>query len=78
MALVVRTRRPFFRSRPGNLLLGSTMMLIAVTYAIPYLPFARLLGFVPLPGPLLLGVTAITLLYIVAAEVTKSWFYRAV
>jgi Mg2+-importing ATPase len=39
VALVIRTRRPFFRSRPGRLLLTSTLILIPVSFAIPYLPF---------------------------------------
>ena len=49
IALVVRTRRTFFRSRPGAVLLYSTLALIALTFAIPYLPFVGVLGFVPLP-----------------------------
>jgi Mg2+-importing ATPase len=76
IALVVRTRRPFFRSRPGNLLLWSTVALIAVTFAIPYLPFVSIFGFVPLPGSLLVMVSAITALYVLATEATKLWFYR--
>src|SRR5258706_13745385 len=39
IALVVRTRHLFFRSRPGKLLLVSTLIIIAVTLVIPYLPF---------------------------------------
>ena len=78
IALVVRTRRPFFRSRPGNVLLWSTVALIALTFAMPYLPFAGVFGFVPLPGRLLLTVSAITTLYIVATEITKQRFYRGV
>lgn len=35
IALVVRTRRVFFRSRPGNLLLGSTIIVMGVTLALP-------------------------------------------
>ena len=50
IALVVRTRRPFFRSRPGGVLLWSTVALVALTVAIPYLPFIGVFGFVPLPG----------------------------
>jgi Mg2+-importing ATPase len=76
IALVVRTRRPFFRSRPGRLLLWSTVALVAVTFSIPYLPFVDVFGFVPLPGVLLGTVVAITALYVVAAEATKSRFYR--
>jgi Mg2+-importing ATPase len=78
IALVVRTRRPFFRSRPGRLLLWSTLALVVVTFSIPYLPFVDVFGFVPLPGVLLVTVLAITALYVVAAELTKSRFYRGV
>ncbi len=49
VALVVRTYRPFFRSQPGALLLWSTIFLIPVTFALPFLPFAGVLGFVPIP-----------------------------
>lgn len=77
IALVVRTRRPAYRSRPGTILLGTTLALIAISFAIPYLPHADLFGFVPLPAALLGLIAAITALYVVAAELTKRWFYRA-
>jgi Mg2+-importing ATPase len=76
IALVVRTRRPFFRSRPGQLLLTSTLILIVVTVAIPYLPYASLFGFVPMPASLIGAVAAITALYVVATEVAKRSYYR--
>jgi len=76
IALVVRTRRAFFRSRPGTVLLYSTLALIAVTLAIPYLPFVRILGFVPLPAPVVIALVLITVAYVIAAEGMKSWFYR--
>ena len=69
---MVRTRRPFFRSRPGTLLLVSTLGLIVVTFAIPYLPFADLFGFVPLPGTLLGTIVAITVLYVAATELRSD------
>jgi Mg2+-importing ATPase len=76
IALVVRTRRPFYRSRPGQVLLVSTVVLVIVTFAIPFLPFASVLGFVPLPATLLVGVALITLLYAGATELAKRAFYR--
>jgi Mg2+-importing ATPase len=76
IALVVRTRRPFFRSRPGKFLLSSTLVLIPLSFAIPYLPYAGMIGFVPVPGMLLLTLAGITVLYVVAVELTKLWFYR--
>jgi Mg2+-importing ATPase len=76
IALVVRTRRAFFRSRPGRLLLAATLILIPITFAIPFLPYASVLGFVPLPAAIVAVLVAITLLYVVATELTKTWFYR--
>jgi magnesium-transporting ATPase (P-type) len=76
VALVTRTQRPFFRSRPSRLLLVLTMSLIAFAFAIPYLPFASVFGFVPLPGALLATVSLITVLYVAATELQKRWFYR--
>lgn len=77
IALVVRTRRPFYRSRPGTVLLISTLVLMALAVSIPYLPFLDLLGFARLPATLLVTLLAITALYVIAAEMTKRWFYRA-
>jgi Cation transporting ATPase, C-terminus. len=71
IALVVRTQRPFFRSRPGNVLLYSTIALAVVTFAIPYLPFVRVLGFVPIPPSILLLLAAITIAYVGATELLK-------
>ena len=78
IALVVRTRRPFFRSRPGTTLLALTVLIIAVTFAIPFLPAAGLFGFTALSGPMLLTLTGVTILYVGTAEVAKAWFYRGV
>ena len=76
IALVVRTRRPFFRSRPGSLLLWSTVALVALAFATPYLPRVEVLGFVHAPPPLLAALAGITVLYVGATELTKRWFYR--
>jgi Mg2+-importing ATPase len=78
IALVVRTRRPFFQSRPGVLLTALTLGIMALTFTIPFLPWAGLAGFVALPGPLLVSLVGITALYVAAAELTKARFYRGV
>lgn len=75
IALVVRTRRVFFRSRPGTLLLSSTVIVIGITLVLPYLPINSLLGFVPLPAPLMLMLIGLTVLYVVVAEIAKNYFY---
>jgi Mg2+-importing ATPase len=76
IALVVRTRRPFFRSRPGMLLLSLTLMLAVLTPMAPYMPFMAVFGFVPVPWTLTATVLGITAAYVVAAEGAKRWFYR--
>jgi Mg2+-importing ATPase len=76
VALVVRTRRPFFRSRPGKVLLVSTMVLIPVAFAIPYVPHIGVLGFVTVPLSLLAVLAGVTALYVLATELMKKWFYR--
>ncbi|WP_018149991.1 magnesium-translocating P-type ATPase [Leeia oryzae] len=79
IALVVRTRRPFYKSRPGNLLLVSTVIVIGIALILPYLPFSAIFGFVPLPAPLMLGMVGLTLGYVVTVEAAKKRFYaRAV
>ncbi|WP_199720590.1 magnesium-translocating P-type ATPase [Stagnimonas aquatica] len=78
IALVVRTRRRFYRSRPGNWLLASTLAVVAVALWIPYSPLSPMLGFVPLPATLLLAVIALTLLYVLAVELAKTLFYARV
>ncbi len=65
----------FFRSRPGTLLLTVTLIFIAFAIAIPYLPFSSLFGFIPLPGSLMLAVIGLTMLYVLAIELTKKFFY---
>jgi Mg2+-importing ATPase len=75
IALVVRTRRPFWRSRPGGFLLASTLALIVLTFAVPFVPGAAVLGFVPLPLGALGLLIAITGLYVAAVELAKRRLY---
>ncbi len=77
VALVVRTRRPFYRSRPGTVLLWSTVLLVPLSFAIPFLPYAGVLGFVPLPAPVVVALVVISGIYMAAAELGKRHFYAA-
>ena len=63
------------RSRPGRLLLWSTVALVVVTFAVPFVPGARFRGFTPLPMPVLLVRSGITGAYVLAAELAKRRFY---
>jgi P-type Mg2+ transporter len=75
IALVVRTRRPFFRSTPGKLLWISTLAISLFTLAIPYLPLVSFMDFTPLPLWVMAALVALTGLYVLAAELAKRYFY---
>ncbi len=76
--LVIRTRKPFFRSKPGKYLLMATLLIVAVTILFPFTPLAGLLGFHPLPVSILLVIGMIVVAYMIAAEMTKRSFYKRV
>lgn len=78
IVLVIRSQRPFFRSRPSPQLLVATLVIVANTLLLPYTPLAQLLGFQPLDALFLLMMGAIVVLYIIAAEFMKRWFYNRV
>lgn len=71
--LVLRTWRPFWRSRPAPALLWSSVAVAAVTVALPFSPLAAPLGLVALPWPLLGGLVVLLAFYVVANEVAKRW-----
>jgi len=76
IALVVRTRRPFFRSAPGRFLLVATLVVAALALLLPYLPGAALFGFVPLPLAIVALILGLTAAYVLATEALKARFYR--
>jgi Mg2+-importing ATPase len=75
IALVVRTRHAFWRSRPGKYFLLSSLLFIVITLAIPYIPFISVFGFIPLPLPLMLAMIGLTILYMAVTELAKKYFY---
>jgi P-type Mg2+ transporter len=75
IVLVIRTRRPFFRSQPGRHLVMATVLVVAVTFLLPYTPLSGILGFAPLPLGVVLMLAGVVGVYIVAAEFAKRAFY---
>ncbi|MDP4121296.1 MAG: cation transporting ATPase C-terminal domain-containing protein, partial [Bacillota bacterium] len=78
IVLVIRSRRPFFKSAPGKYLLIATICVAIVTLIIPYTPLSGLLGFTPVSAWLLLAIAAIVAAYIIVAEIAKKTFYKLV
>jgi P-type Mg2+ transporter len=78
IVLVIRSRRPFFRSKPGTYLQIATFSIVALTLILPYTPLAVIFGFSPLSVPILFLIGVIIFLYIITAEIVKNIFYRKV
>jgi Mg2+-importing ATPase len=78
IVLVIRSRKPFFRSRPGKYLLMTTLSIFAAALIVPFTPLAALFGFSPPPVSFLLLIGLIVLFYIFAAEAVKKVFYKKV
>jgi Mg2+-importing ATPase len=78
IVLVIRSRKPFFRSQPGTYLLIATLSILAVTLILPFTPLAGIFGFSPLPIHFLLLIGLIVLCYIFTAEIVKKVFYKRV
>ena len=78
IVLVIRSRRPFFRSRPSRQLLVATLLIVALTLIVPYTPLAALFGFQPLNVLFLSLMGVIVILYIATAEMAKKLFYERV
>jgi P-type Mg2+ transporter len=78
IVLVIRSRKPFFKSRPGKYLLIATFSVIVVTLILPYTPLGSIFGFVPLSISTYMLILLIVVVYILAAEIAKSIFYKKV
>jgi Mg2+-importing ATPase len=78
IVLVVRSRKPFFKSKPGKFLSVATIVVIGVTFLIPYTALGELFGFGILPISILVMLATIVTAYVISAEITKIIFYRKV
>ncbi len=76
VVLVVRSRRPFWRSKPSVYLLSTTVAVVITTLVLSYTPVAQPLGLQPVAPAYLLMLAAIVACYIGAAEVAKRLFYH--
>jgi Mg2+-importing ATPase len=78
IVLVIRTRKPLFKSKPSKHLLIATLSIVGITAILPFTPVAQIFGFIGLSPLYLLAVGVIVLLYIIAAEIVKEIFYKRV
>ena len=78
IVLVIRSRKPFFRSKPGKYLLMATLSIAVITLLFPFTPLGNIFGFSPLALSTYLLILLIVAVYILGAEITKRIFYKKV
>jgi Mg2+-importing ATPase len=78
IVLVIRSRKPFFRSRPGKYLLIATLSVAIITLILPFTPLGNIFGFSPLSFSTYLLIMLIVVMYIITAEIVKTIFYKKV
>ena len=71
IVIVIRTRKPFYSSRPGKALVASRIIASCMTLLIPFSPVGRALGFSSLPSTYLLAAGIIIACHDGAAEMTR-------
>jgi Mg2+-importing ATPase len=78
IVLVIRSRKAFFRSKPGKYLLLATLSIVVITLVLPYTPLGNTFGFSPLAFTTYLLLLLVVIVYIFTAEITKRVFYKRV
>ena len=76
IVLIIRTKRPFFSSRPSRSLMVVTVLVSLFTIILPFTPLSEPFGFTRISGYFLLAVAVIMVLYIASAELVKKIFNR--
>src|SRR5581483_10572653 len=75
---VIRTRRPFWTSRPSRPLLVAALGVVTIGAVIPHSPLAHDLGFRALPATFFLALAAMVVSYLVVVELVKQRFFKRV
>jgi len=73
---IIRTRKPFLKSRPGKWLLIIGIVAFLVTILLPVSPFAKSLGLTLAHTGEAIAIGLIILLYAVTADLLKILFFR--
>ncbi len=63
--LVIRTRKPLFKSKSIRYLSFATLLIVAATIILSFIPHAQIFGFIALPPFYLYTVGLIVLIYII-------------
>lgn len=76
--LIMRTRKPFYKSKPAPMLLYSAIGVGILTLLLSYLkPINEILTIEPVRPLILLSLFGLVLLYVITIEIAKFYFYKS-
>jgi Mg2+-importing ATPase len=78
IVLLIRSRKPFFQSRPSKYLFMATFVVLIVTVLLPFTLLGEIFGFTRLSIWFLALIGIIIMAYIITAEMAKTIFYNKV
>jgi Mg2+-importing ATPase len=72
---VVRTKKTIVKSKPGRLLVISSIMAFVLIVYLPFSPFSHILGLSIAHTPQLVALTLLLLAYVISADLLKRAFF---
>jgi len=74
--LIMRTRKPFFRSSPSPALLYSTLLIFSLTFLIVYTKIDTMFNMGAIPLKIIELLMLVVLAYVVVTEITKHFYFK--
>lgn len=73
---IIRTRKNPLKSYPNPWLTTCSLVVVSLAILLPYTPLGRYLGFVAPPALFFLILAGMVIIYLLAVEWVKQWFYK--
>jgi len=77
IVFAIRSRMPFFKSKPSNWLIGISLLAMIVASGITYTVLGgKLFEFVAMPASVILLIAGVLVSYFITAELAKRYFFK--
>lgn len=73
---IIRTRKNPLKSRPNPWLTICSLLVVVLAILLPFTPLGTYLGFVVPPLQFFLILAGMVIIYLLAVEKVKEWFYK--
>jgi Mg2+-importing ATPase len=76
VVLLIRTKKPFYRSKPGKLLIAAVLFIVCFTPLLLSSPLGQLFGFQAIPLSFYAPLILILVFYLFLVEIIKHFFFK--